>query len=244
MSVICKSFSWYIFFVEQWWPLERFSHHCSPSWTASRLKAWSVLFLLSELRTRKTLLSRVLRREKPVCITKRPASNPPTYHRGPRVPARRSSSLFPSGVLATSFSSSCFFLESAAKNVTSRPGRASLLAISYIVQEVLSSRFCISFQLQHMPFSISEQSPRRVTQRCLSCAMYLCLLQLSYGFLPTILKRAHENFNIFKVELMESTIFFSSLFTFQFILKLSYEIKKLCYDCNIFIIIADKEKRS
>lgn len=101
--------------------------------------------------------------------------------------ARPAASLLPS--TSRCLLSLHFFSESA---VAETPGRASFSRLhTYIAQEVLSSRFCIFFQLRHMPLSISKRvlgfgtshatSPSfRDVFLCLS--FFLCLSQLLHFF--------------------------------------------------------------
>lgn len=97
------------------------------------------------------------------------------------------SSLLLRDVLSLSLSPHRFFSESAAAKNAAPPGRASFSRLhTYIAQEVLSSRFCIFFQLRHMPLSISKRvlGFRRFTRCRLFFAMPFSLSLSSSFSLP------------------------------------------------------------
>lgn len=207
VSVIRKRFSRYIFSSSKGGRLS--DSHCSLSWTASRLKAWPALFFLSELRTRKMLLARVLRREKPVCITKRPASNPPTYHAYLRLALRRS---FP---LASSRRLFPLRVSSSNRLLRMLPVGPDALLSRGFVHRAGSPFFQILHILSTSAYAaLNFGAVSETSHATLPLSRDVSLPFTAFRFPLTISKRVHNNFSIFKEKLMKSTIFFWSPYVY------------------------------
>lgn len=152
----------------------------------------------------------------------------------------RSSSLFPSGVLATPLSSSRFFLESAAKNVTSRPGRASLSR--FLVHRAGSPFFQILHILSTSAYAaLNFGAVSETSHATLPLSRDVSLPLTAFRFLLTVLKGVHKNFSTFKEELMKNAIFFWSPYIY-FNLYRSPARSKSSVMIIIFIVIVDKVK--
>jgi len=190
------------------------------NWTATH---GSTLFFLSELRTRKA--PAVFSTEENLSVS-RSDLHPSTYQHGRVVPctcARPAASLLPSTSRCL-LSLHHFFSESAVAKNAARPERASFSRLhTYIAQEVLSSRFCIFFQLRHMPLNFEAGSLAFGTSHATSpffrdvflCLFFfLCLSQLLHFFIITLIHEFQGRY-------------------LKVIFKLTYILTKIC--CLLFL---------
>lgn len=161
----------------------------------------------------------MLRREKPVCITKRPASNSiqstdvssrPACtcayllrHSFPLASSRR---LIPSHSIA-------FLPRIGCEEYYQSPGRASFSRFRTSCRKFFLPDFAypFNFDICRSQFRSALQNESRNVASSASCISFT-----AFRFLLAILKRVHENFNIFKKKLMKNKIFFWSLYISYF----------------------------